>query len=421
MRRLKRRLRSWIRKAKKIYKKSGFSGLSRAVVYRLTEKRRINRLKKKPPKLVENRILFESMVDFSDNCRALFDYMIKEGLNQKYEIIWLVSDPRNFSEYSFHNVKFLRKTHPWSKKRSAEAFRYALSSKYLFYSHALNWVGMARRGQLFIDLWHGCGYKGQNDSSRRLFFDYCLVPGELFVQTKKEYFRCSSQKILPLGYPRYDMMLHGSDVARAYSERLKAETNSVKLVLWMPTYRHSTSKRLNEESLTSDFNIPIINCADQLVQLDRFCRDNGILLLIKRHQLQVPYDFGDNPLTNVLYLEDTDLVNERVQLYEFIHYSDALITDYSSVAIDYLLLDRQIGFTLDDYEAYSDSRGWVFDNPLDYMPGEHIFDFQGFQDFLMNVRTGKDQFHEKRAEVIAVAHNQTENYCQRILDYFAIT
>ena len=173
--------------------------------------------------------------------------------------------------------------------------------------------------------------------------------------------------------------------------------------------------------LTSDFNIPIINCADQLVQLDRFCRDNGILLLIKRHQLQVPYDFGDNPLTNVLYLEDTDLVNERVQLYEFIHYSDALITDYSSVAIDYLLLDRQIGFTLDDYEAYSDSRGWVFDNPLDYMPGEHIFDFQGFQDFLMNVRTGKDQFHEKRAEVIAVAHNQTENYCQRILDYFAIT
>ncbi len=39
-----------------------------------------------------------------------------------------------------------------------------------------------------------------------------------------------------------------------------------------------------------------------------------------------------------------------------------LVSDYSSVAIDYLLLDRPLGFTLDDYEAYTESRGWVFDD-----------------------------------------------------------
>ncbi len=50
---------------------------------------------------------------------------------------------------------------------------------------------------------------------------------------------------------------------------------------------------------------------------------------------------------------------EGLQLYEFIHCADALVSDYSSVAIDYLLLDRPLGFTLDDYKEYTQSRGWV--------------------------------------------------------------
>ena len=45
-------------------------------------------------------------------------------------------------------------------------------------------------------------------------------------------------------------------------------------------------------------------------------------------------------LTNIVYLENKDLADNGLQLYEFINCSDALVCDYSSVAIDYLLLDR---------------------------------------------------------------------------------
>lgn len=400
-------------------KKALVSAVAGNLKYAL-EREEIARLKKKPPRVIPNRILFETNDDFSDNGRALFDYMVEHHYQDRYEIIWLVNEPERYKQYEGKNIKFAHKVNPWTKKRGAEAFRYAMSAKYIFYSHAVNWVGSAQSEQLFIDLWHGCGYKGQNDSTRRIFFDYCLVPGELFIQTKKEFFHCSSKKILPIGYPRYDMMLRGSDRANAFAERLKAASGSSKLILWMPTYRHSTSQRLSEETLESDFNMPIIQKAADLVRLDKICRKLGVLVVIKRHYLQVPYDFGDSPLTNIVYLENADLAQENVQLYELIHASDALISDYSSVAIDYLLMDRPIGFTLDDYEAYSDSRGWVFEDPLKYMPGSHIYNMEDFEKFLQDIRSGNDPYRDWRAEVSAVAHNPTENYCQRILDYFNI-
>ena len=101
----------------------------------------------------------------------------------------------------------------------------------------------------------------------------------------------------------------------------------------MPTYRHASSERLNEETLNNEFNIPILDDKERLLAFNNFCRDNHVLVVIKKHYLQIPYDFGENVLTNIVYLENQDLEDNGLQLYEFINCSDALISDYSSVAI----------------------------------------------------------------------------------------
>lgn len=389
------------------------------VSYHLYDKRAIKRMKKFPPKLVENRILFETNDDFSDNCRALFEYMVANGYSEKYELVWLVREPEKYKKYEAENIKFIQNFKTGSWRRRPQAYRYALTSHYIFYTQAFNWIGMSRKNQVFVNLWHGCGYKA-NKNDRKVFFDYCLVPGEIFVETKKEFFGCSSKKLLPLGYPRYDMMLAGSETADAYRKQLLEKTGSDRLILWMPTYRHATSERLNEETLNNEFNIPVLDDADSLKAMDAFCRENRLLLVIKKHYLQIPYDFGDNPLTNIIYLENSNLEENGLQLYEFINCSDALVSDYSSVAIDYLLLDRPLGFTLDDYEAYTESRGWVFEDPLEYMPGAHIFDVEQFKGFLLDVKNGRDEYKEKRDTVRQKTHNVCDNYCQRVLDYFEI-
>lgn len=396
-----------------------WTGFVANITYKLYDKKKIARLRKFPPKLVENRLLFETNDDFTDNGRALFDYLVENGYNEKYELVWLVHDPKKYKAYEVKNVKFIQNFKKDSHIRRAEAYKYALTSKYIFYTQAFNWIGMSRRNQVFVNLWHGCGYKA-NKKGRKVFFDYCLVPGDVFIKTKMEFFGCSSKKLLTFGYPRYDLMLRGSSAAKRYVDTLLQESNSDKMILWMPTYRHAFSERLNEETLNNEFNIPIIDTAERLMELNDFCKKNRLLIVIKKHYLQIPYDFGENVLTNIVYVENKDLDANQVQLYEFIHYADALVSDYSSVAIDYLLMDRPLGFTLDDYHAYTESRGWVFEDPLAYMPGHHIFDMKQFEQFLLDVKEGRDDYKEQRAEVRSKTHNVCDNYCQRVLDYFEI-
>ena len=38
-------------------------------------------------------------MDFSDNARALFEYMLSAGLNGKYKLVWVVRNPEEFQSY----------------------------------------------------------------------------------------------------------------------------------------------------------------------------------------------------------------------------------------------------------------------------------------------------------------------------------
>ena len=89
--------------AKKIQKvkaqkgrKAMLSELWATITYGIYDGRMIRRMKKFPPALIENRMLFETNDDFTDNGRALFDYLIENGYNKKYEIIWLVHEPEKY-------------------------------------------------------------------------------------------------------------------------------------------------------------------------------------------------------------------------------------------------------------------------------------------------------------------------------------
>lgn len=388
--------------------------------YYLSDKPAINKMKYDPPAIKENRIFFETGDSFSDNGRALFEYMIEKGYNEKYEIIWLVREPEKYKQYQYKNVKFVGSHYNNIDKRRKECFEYAYSSRYIIFTTAVNWIKVIRKNQVLINLWHGCGYKA-NKGGRKVLFDYCLVPGEIFIKTKATFFGVPEKKLLPLGYPRYDLMLKGSEKAKNYAEQLKSNASADKMILWMPTYRNSESVRLNETTLDENaFNIPLLVEPEDLKKLDEYCREKKILIVIKRHYLQIPYDFGEDVLTNIVYIQNDDLFEHDVQLYEFIHYADAMVSDYSSVSVDYILLDKPIGYTLDDYDAYTSSRGWAFKNPLEYMPGHHMYSLDDMKLFIDDIYNGKDKYKEKRNNVKSVMHKYTDNFSQRVLDTFEI-
>ena len=53
-------------------------------------------------------IIFESAPDLSDNTKAVFDEMIKRGMNEKYEMLWLLSKEPTDSLPKIKNVKYVK-------------------------------------------------------------------------------------------------------------------------------------------------------------------------------------------------------------------------------------------------------------------------------------------------------------------------
>ena len=144
-----------------------------------------------------------------------------------------------------------------------------------------------------------------------------------------------------------------------------------------------------------------------------------MLLAAKIHHLQ-RLDFLDRvSLSNILYLTDDDLAARDVQLYEFVGQADLLLTDYSSIYFDYLLLDRPIGFFTGDLDLYT--RGFVVEDPLAWMPGEKIVTMDEFYAFLSDTAAGRDAWGPARKALLdKVDVYQDGDNCRRIAEHFGL-
>lgn len=98
--------------------------------------------------------------DYTDNARALFDYMIAEGYNRDYKMIWLVHEPQYHPEIDkICNVKAISYDWPGSGSliQKIRYFYHLRTAKYIFFTDAMQWTRFCGEGQVRINLWHGNG------------------------------------------------------------------------------------------------------------------------------------------------------------------------------------------------------------------------------------------------------------------------
>ncbi len=387
----------------------------------IPERNKVKRLLEDPPAVRKNSIVFTSTEDFSDNPRALYEYMIEHGYNEKYEITWLFEFDRNYRDLDTPNVRSV-KMFDRHHQRTAESYEAILSAEYVFFSHNVNWAKVFRPEQTFVELWHGCGYKGrQPGETRVIYFDYCTTTGPKYAKELTTHYLCDEDKLLPLGYPRNDWFRTGKSRAGEFAESIKKQTGAEKLIVWMPTFRKSRVARLSTATTVGETGLPLADTAEELRELDAWCREQGVAVAVKTHVLDA--DAGDVyiGLTNILHMDNAKLRGEDVNLYEFLAKTDALLTDYSSVAVDYLLLDKPMGFILCDFEEYDRVRGWCYDNVRDYMPGHHIYTKEDLRGFIGDIASGRDGHAADRAAVRPELQTESDSYCRDILDHFGIT
>jgi CDP-glycerol glycerophosphotransferase (TagB/SpsB family) len=113
---------------------------------------------------------------------------------------------------------------------------------------------------------------------------------------------------------------------------------------------------------------------------------------------------GEQQWSHLLLLDSAHLLARSLTLYQLLAATDVLISDVSSVTIDFLLLDRPIIHALADLEEYRDSRGFSVERIDDLLMGAVATTVAELQHQLAGILGGADPDAERRRRVRDRSH-----------------
>lgn len=366
-------------------------------------KKILNKLIKSLPAWTLRRyIVFESVPDCSDNTRAVFDEMIRRGLNKKYKMIWLIKDEKHQIR-GIHNVKCV---HNASRARQW----YLLNAKCLISCNQK--LHSYRTGQYSIYLGHGMPIKSLRVACPTLTDDITnwLSMSPKMTEIFSYEFNMPADRGVSLGYPRNDEF---------YRERVDLHhlfnVDFDKIIVWYPTFRQNPG---GISASDSNIALPIIHNTQNAIELNEFAKQHKLLVVLKPHFAQDVSCLLDLNLPYIQFINDEFLFEHHVSSYQFVNACDALLTDYSSIYFDFLITDKPIGLTWEDYDDYKKRPGFAIDMD-DYMAGgEKIYSQKDLLDFLTHVTNGQDDLKSERARIhqIVQEHHDGQS-ARRVVDF----
>lgn len=355
----------------------------------------------------EKKILFYINSSLRESSKVLFDYMVKKGYNKKYKMIVSCENYKDLAGLNVENVSF---------ESTNRGFLSFFRCKYVFYS-----VGriplLPSKDQFVMQIWHGVPLKDADVGLKkthtydRQYYTWLLSPSEYLKPVFSKWFSFPEKSIYVGGYPRCDILFEDSS-PYDFGEYKK-------LIIWVPTFRKSI-RGMKDSSVNDAEIIPVLT-ADKFAEFNEFLQQQGIKVVVKLHPEQNLTNYNLVDMDHFLLLSHVEFTKKKMDLYSLMKQCDAMITDYSSVYFDYMLLDRPIGFTVDDIAEYGKNRGFALD-PDKFMPGEKIETFDELKQFILNIAEGKDLCAAERTEINKLINQYPEGgYCQKILDFSGLS
>lgn len=343
---------------------------------------------------------------YNYNSRYLFEY-VKENLPE-ITPLFVINDPelRNSLSSKYGKQYFI-------ETESIQGIRQALSAGVWFTSAGLPAYGTGlHKKRLIINLWHGVPLKKialldpNLKKVARIYFkkifseNYTciLTTSHELIPLMARSFAVSEDKIKVWGQPRNDGLFQKNDCREILGQLFPDLPEYTKTVLYAPTFRDYGQVQLFP---FKDF--------DQ-EQLEAFLEKKNMLLFIRTHVAEqgsaAPY----------LGKRIRFLGNEQAEdVTGILNIFDCLITDYSSIYIDYLLTDKPMIFLPYDRQQYLDGRGMNFDYD-DVTPGPKP---ETFNDFLDALSPKEDFWKSERTRVNRlfneIQHPCAADICNKVL------
>ena len=281
-----------------------------------------------------NRISF--IIDSRESFKGNLDYIKKEF------------EKRGNFEFHFF----------YKDKLSFDSFKKLASSKYIFLND--NFFPLAfmefNPKSIIVQLWHAPGaskkFGGSVDIESREILkrisentDYLIVTSNNIKEYYSEAFQMPKDRIKSLGLPRMDYYFENHDLEKLKMDFCKKYNipPDKKIVLYAPTFR-------DEEKYNNVLNF---------LDLEKFNEELGSnhVLALRLHPKIKNFYKGDISSKSE-YIDVSDWESEQ----ELMLISDILITDYSSIMIEYCVLDRPIVFFTYDLDSYlANERGFYYD------------------------------------------------------------
>ena len=352
---------------------------------------------------------------FADNPKYFFLHCASQE-QQHVHAVWL-----SMSSKVVNRIRALG--FPAYHRLSPKGLWYALrAGVYIFDCRVMDVSSVASSGAVKVNLWHGVPLKkierdiaqsnnalAQANHGSPLVraankvlrpqlserYDYILGTSRATCERLAGAFGVETSQVINGGYPRTDVLLSGDDGARfrmPEEERVIEQCRNyrregTRVLFYMPTFRDWRND--------ADRVIPI-----DWKKLDALLLAHGGALFCKLHpndQARLP-DFAG--------LSRVHLIPSNVDPYPVLRHTDALISDYSSIFFDYLLLDRPLVFypyDLDDYRKYSRA---LYDDYDTVTPGPRAYDNEGFERTLTALLSSYDEHAARYAADRARVRNR---------------
>ncbi len=319
---------------------------------------------------MENKVVFSN---FSGKCYGDNPRYISEKLHElapDVKICWLQHKGYELDVPDYVEIV---------KWPSFGLFYHHVTAKIWVDSHSKPVYIWKRKGQYYIETWHGgLGFKKiEMDAKDQLDYGYLATTkhnvrqADLFISNctwlSDLYRRAFLYKgdILECGYPKNDIFFQDSgDIENKVKERLHLQKND-RILLYAPTFRKGKD--------TSWFDLDF----GRLVRL--LPENENWKILIKLHPMMMKQ--GTHFFVENDFILD---VSDYPDMQELILATDVFITDYSSAIFDFCFM-RKMGFLYaSDYENYEkNERGLYWDLrklpfPFAENMDELIANIQGF-------------------------------------------
>ncbi|OCS87053.1 CDP-glycerol glycerophosphotransferase family protein [Caryophanon latum] len=340
---------------------------------------------------VKKRILLESHPDLTGNTYQVYQEMLKNGLNDEYELTWFVLDVDKYNHIKVKNV-FFREYTPSSKFRKLKNLFYIARSSLILDENKMIIKVNKKTKRIFLN--HGTllkNVKGIYSPGRNA--DHVIIASEGMSDIYVDCFDIDKEQIKVLGAPRNDVLFKNNIFK--WNELIPSYQNE-KVIIWMPTFRQHKQNRIDSIN-TLPLGVPIIYSIRDFEIINTLAKQYNIFLLLKLHPAQDLSYLKIKDLSNVKIILEEQFRSINKELYEILPHTDALITDYSSIYFDYLLLNKPVAFTNDDIESYK--LGFVFDDLENVLIGSKLSNLEDLKSFMNNIYLETDEFVEKRAEV----------------------